>query len=149
MSTKPFVGRFIGKNSQIPLFFFEIINFLPLFEKYTILKKKKKVHLELKFIELEFLVILNWLPVFQTFELFGYLFHYLFTIVNSSLIPRDPNKRKKKVKPTPGSQWENWKNKKQNWKSKFVAVRNKTGSQQLWRQWEYWKNKKKNWNKIV
>ena len=23
---------------------------------------------------------------------------------------------KKKVKPTPGSQWENWKNKKQNWK---------------------------------
>ena len=30
-------------------------------------------------------------------------FHYLFTIVDLSPIPRDPDKRKKKEKPTPGS----------------------------------------------
>ena len=30
-------------------------------------------------------------------------FHYPFTIVDLSPIPRDPDKRKKKEKPTPGS----------------------------------------------
>ena len=50
------------------------------------------------------------------FKILCYLFHYIFTIVDLSAIPRDLDKRKKKEKPTPGSQWENWKNKKQNWK---------------------------------
>ena len=80
----------MGKNSKIPLFF-EIISVLPLFEKYLViyhfLKLKfvkldfdmelvltkieylKKVHLELKFMKLEFLVM----PLFEHF-------HYLLTV---------------------------------------------------------------------
>ena len=80
----------MGKNSKIPLFF-EIISVLSLFEKYLViyhfLKLKfvkldfdmeleltkieylKKVHLELKFMKLEFLVM----PLFEQF-------HYLLTV---------------------------------------------------------------------
>ena len=80
----------MGKNSKIPLFF-EIISALSLFEKYLViyhfLKLKfvkldfdmeleltkieylKKVHLELKFMKLEFLVM----PLFEQF-------HYLLTV---------------------------------------------------------------------
>ena len=67
----------------------EIRSVLPLFEKYLLLfKNLREFDIELKFKKLEFLVIYYLLPMFQTFQ----LFHYIF--------PQDPNKRKKKEKPT-------------------------------------------------
>ena len=80
----------MGKNSKIPPFF-EIISVLPLFEKYLVMyhflkldfvkldfdmeleltkiESLKKIHLELEFMKLEFLVM----PLFQHF-------HYLLIV---------------------------------------------------------------------
>ena len=130
MFTKPFVERFMGKNSQIPLFF-KIINLLPLFEKYIIFlkleftktEKYKKVYETQVSYDIKFIAcVSNSLATF--FTPFSQLLTHLLSHVTLT-------KGRKKWNPHLEAN------------EKTEKIRNKIGSQQLWRQWEYWKNKKK------